>query len=106
MARPRPRVVGDCARGDPIHPPTESFTVFEIRKTAVHANERFLHDVVHVGRRHAARDVRSKPRLDFSPRAASLRGNHEAEPPGAQHEGPQQLFAPPGFRASIVADAT
>jgi hypothetical protein len=50
MARPRPKVVGNGARGNPIDPRAEAVTIGEACEPAVNAHERFLNHIVHVGR--------------------------------------------------------
>lgn len=68
--------------------------------------EHVLNDIVHVRfRAHAARDERKQLGLQVAPGTARRCVAH-ASPSGAQQDGPQQDFVPPGFTASIVAEAT
>lgn len=50
-------------------------------------------------------DERAQLRLEVSPRTARHRVGH-AEVSGAQQDGAQRDFVPPGFTASMVAEAT
>jgi len=99
-------VIGDGAPGHLVDPGPEALVVAKSGQPALHPQENILDDVidVRVGA-HAASDERSELGVEVTPRPARSRLDH-AEVSGAQHDGPQQAFAPPGFTASTVADAT
>ncbi|HQJ35740.1 MAG TPA: hypothetical protein PL156_11320, partial [Rhodoglobus sp.] len=99
-------VVDDGAPSNLVDPGPEAFLVAEPGEPALHAEEDVLHDVVDIDvRAHAARDERPQLRFEVPPCTTRRRIDH-AEVSGAQQEGPQHDFAPTGFTASMVAEAT
>jgi hypothetical protein len=65
-----------------------------------------LHDVVDVAARTRRATNGRQPRREAFSALASDHGSAPAVSGGAQHDGPQHGAAPPGFTASIVAEAT
>jgi hypothetical protein len=99
-------VVDDGAPSDLVDPGPEALLVAESCEPALHAEEDVLYDVVDVDlRAHAARDERPQLRFELAPCTTRRRIDH-AEVYGAQQDGPQHDFPPPGFTASMVAEAT
>jgi hypothetical protein len=99
-------VVDEGAAGDLVDPGPEALLLPELAESTEHAHEGVLQDIVDVRLRpHAARDERTQLRFELPPPAPRRRVNH-ADAPVAQQDGPQHDFAPPGFTASIVAEAT
>jgi len=106
MARCRALVVRDRASGHLVDPGAEALLVAKPGEAPLHPQEDVLDDIIDVDLgAHAARDERSQPGVQVTPRSACSRIDH-AEVSGAQHAGPQQALPPPGFTASMVADAT
>src|SRR5881394_3473956 len=101
MARACSLVLGDRAAGDLKQPRREALLVAKTRQPALDADKHVLQDIVELRGIDPAREER--PELCGHVLPGRGRWIH------AQHSGPQHesgLAAPPGLRASIVADAT
>ena len=102
----RPMMVDDDGPRNAKRPAGEALLVAQIAGVLVHPHQDVLHEIVDVLGAHAPADI--TPQRDAKreiyrfkrARTPLLDCGH------AQHEGPQQRSSPPGFFASIVADAT
>src|SRR5664279_274033 len=97
MTCARTLMLGDRVARDLKQPRGKSLLVAQAREAALDPHEYVLQHVVDLGRRDPPRDERANPFGDVLPERG-LDGH-------AQQLGPQHALAPPGLRASIVADA-
>jgi hypothetical protein len=97
-------VIDDGAAGDLVDPGPEALVVASVGRPRCMRRKTSCTTSSTSAGAHAARDERPQLRLELAPRAAR-RGVDHADFSGAQQAGPQQDF-PPGFTASMVAEAT